>query len=278
MLEGLLRDRRVVDRVQRLELPFNRYGVDPYGVERSELVRSLSALGWAYHHYFSVNVYGTSHIPKASRAMIISNHSGGIAIDAAMILASCFFELEPPRLAQAMVEKFLGHIPGASHFTQKIGQLPGLPQHAERLLRDERLLMIFPEGARGTAKLANEADSLVRFGTGFMRLALATQTPIVPTAFLGAGDAIPTVMNLTRLGKLIGVPYIPVTPYLLPLPKPTTFDILFSEPMLFEGTGSESDDEVLVMVEKVKSRIRWLIEQGRELREGHLLAEALELR
>jgi hypothetical protein len=111
-----------------------------------------------------------------------------------------------------------------------------------------------------------------------MRLALATGTPIVPAAFIGAGDAIPTVANLERIGKLVGVPYIPVTPYLVPLPKPTKFQILYSQPMAFDGTGAESDDEILVLVEQVRSRIRWLIEQGRELREGRKSAEELELR
>ena len=58
----------------------------------------------------------------------------------------------------------------------------GLPEHAVRLLEDDRLLLVFPEGARGTAKLFKDRNSLVRFGTGFMRLALQTGTPIVPTA------------------------------------------------------------------------------------------------
>jgi 1-acyl-sn-glycerol-3-phosphate acyltransferase len=46
--------------------------------------------------------------------------------------------------------------------------------------------MVFPEGARGTAKLYKERHSLVRFGTGFIRLALETRCPIIPFAFDGA--------------------------------------------------------------------------------------------
>ena len=165
-----------------------------------------------------------------------------------------------------------------SQLASRLGQFTGLPEHADRLLRDDRLLMVFPEGARGTAKLARDADSLVRFGTGFMRLALKTGTPIVPVAFVGGGEAIPTVMNLYKLGQFLGVPYIPVTPYLFPLPKPVKLQLLYSEPLVFEGDGSEADEVIHGYVEQVRSRIAWLIEQARALRAGTLKPEELELR
>jgi 1-acyl-sn-glycerol-3-phosphate acyltransferase len=83
--------------------------------------------------------------------MLVGNHSGGVAIDGMMVIASQFFEMEPPRLAQGMAEKFLNQMPFASQITSRLGHLTGLPEHAERLLADERMLMVFPEGARGTA-------------------------------------------------------------------------------------------------------------------------------
>jgi len=267
----------VAARVERLELPFNRYGFDPYGVEKEELARFFTWLGWLYRRYFRSEVYGIEHIPARGRAMLVGNHQGGIAIDAAMVISSAFFEMDPPRLAQGMVEKFLGSLPGASHVTSKVGQFAGLPEHAVRLLEDDRLLMVFPEGARGTAKLERDCNSLVRFGTGFMRLAMRAGAPIVPLAFIGGGEAFPTIANLHRVGKLLGVPYIPVTRYLIPLPRPTTFQILYSKPMRFEGTGDESDAIIAGYVEEVRARIGWLIEQGQGLREGRLSAQELEL-
>ncbi len=270
-------DQAIAERVERLELPFNRYGIDPYGIAKRSLSVVFTWLEKAYKSYFHCEVYGIEHVPARGRAMIIGNHSGGVAIDAGMVLASCFFEKEPPRLAQGMAEKFIQKIPGAGQVAARMGQFTGLPEHAKRLLEEERLLMVFPEGARGTAKLAHEADSLVRFGTGFMRLAMETGTPIVPLAFIGAGEAMPTVANLYALGKLFGVPYIPVTSYLVPLPKPATFQMLYGAPMRFEGSGSEADEVIEANVEKVRARIAWLIEQGRKLREGKLRADELEL-
>ncbi len=270
-------DQAIAERVERLELPFNRYGIDPYGIAKRNLALVFTWLEKAYKSYFHCEVYGIEHVPPRGRAMIIGNHSGGVAIDAGMVLASCFFEMSPPRLAQGMAEKFIQKIPGAGQVASRMGQFTGLPEHAKRLLEEERLLMVFPEGARGTAKLAHEADSLVRFGTGFMRLAMETRTPIVPLAFIGAGEALPTIANLYGLGKLLGVPYVPVTSYLVPVPKPTTFQLLYGAPMRFEGSGSEADEVIQANVEKVRSRIAWLIEQGRKLREGKLRADELEL-
>jgi 1-acyl-sn-glycerol-3-phosphate acyltransferase len=170
--------------------------------------------------------------------------------------------MEPPRLAQAMVEKFLNMLPFSAMWTSRTGQLTGLPEHAERILRDERLLLVFPEGARGTAKLYWERHSLVEFGSGFVRLALSTDTPIVPFAFIGGGEAIPTVMNLYKLAKLFGAPYIPITPWLVPLPRRVPLRILYGEPVRLHGSPSDEDAAIEALVESVKQRIAALIAAG----------------
>ena len=88
---------------------------------------------------------------------------GRIAIDGAMVIASCFLELDPPRLAQGMAEKFINRFPIASIWASRCGHFTGIPEHAQRLLEADRLLLVFPEGARGTAKLYKERNSLVDF-------------------------------------------------------------------------------------------------------------------
>jgi 1-acyl-sn-glycerol-3-phosphate acyltransferase len=261
----------VAERVDRLEIPFNRYGVDPYGISKKHLVLGMSAFTFLYRHYFGVKVRGIENVPRRGRAMRVGNHSGGVALDGAMTITSMFLEMDPPRLAQGMVEKFINKIPLASLMANRTGQFTGLPEHAVRLLEDDRLLMVFPEGARGTAKLYKDRYSLVDFGTGFMRLALRTHTPIVPFAFLGGGDAVPTVMNLYSIGKLFGVPYIPLTPYLLAVPLPIKLEIIYGEPMYLSGTGNEDDEVVAEYVYEVKTQIAEMLERGRKEREGLVL-------
>ncbi len=268
-------DPTVAERVEHLDLPFNRYGIDPYGIDKRALAQFFTALGFFSRRYNQVEAYGVRHIPDGA-AMLVGNHSGGVAIDGGMVLATCFFEREPPRLAQGMVDKFVARLPGAGPMAARVGQFTGLPQHAERLLDDGRLLMVFPEGARGTAKLAHQAHSLVRFGTGFLRLALRTGAPIVPMAFLGAGEAFPTIANLPT-GGLLGIPYLPVPRWLFALPRPTRFQLLFGAPMRLEGTGNEDDAEIATKVGRVRDRIAYLLEQGQALRDGRLQSDELDL-
>ena len=249
--------------IDRLELPFNALGIDPYGISKKHLVQAARILAFLYRNYFRTRCSGTEHVPARGRAMLVGNHSGGIALDAAMVLASLLLEMEPPRLGQAMADKFLARLPISASWMQRTGQSIGLPEHALRLLEDDRLVLVFPEGARGTAKLFSERHSLVEFGTGFMRLAIRTRSPIVPFAVLGGGEAIPTIANLYGVGRALGVPYLPVTPWLLPLPLPVRLEIHYSPAMRFEGTGAEEDEVIAGHVDKVKARIAELIARGR---------------
>ena len=229
----------IAERVDRLELPFDARGVDDYGVSKWHLTVVFRALAALYRNYFKVRCSGIEHVPAHGRAMLVGNHSGGIALDAAMVITACFLEMEPPRLAQGMAEKFINRFPFASVWAARCGQLTGLPEHAQRLLKSERLLLVFPEGA------------------------LQTRSPIVPFAFLGGGDAIPTVTNLYRIGKLLGLPYLPVTPWLVPLPRPVGLSVRFGEAMRFEASGSEDDDTMHRYADEVKARIADLIERAR---------------
>jgi 1-acyl-sn-glycerol-3-phosphate acyltransferase len=250
-------------RVERLGIPWNAHGYDRFGTSRNHLALFFGLTSTLYRRYFDVRCHGIEHVPAGGRAMLIGNHSGGYAIDGLMTITSLFLEPEPPRLAQGMAEKFLSALPVSALWTQRLGHLAGIPEHAEQLLADDRVLMIFPEGARGTAKLYPERHSLVRFGTGFMRLAMKMKTPIVPMAFLGGGDVLPTVMNLERLGRMVGVPYIPVTPYGLALPLPRACDIHYGAPITITGSGDEPDDVIEQHVAVVRDRIASMMAAGR---------------
>jgi len=257
----------VFERVRRLDVPFNRYGLDPYGVSQAHLANVFTLVRPFYDSYFSVECIGFDHIPPVGQSgMLVGNHSGGVPVDAAMLFSAGFFELEPPRLIHGMVDKFANRWPVVSNWFNRIGQFTGLPEHAVRLMRDRRLLMVFPEGTRGTGKLYKDRYELVRFGTGFMRLALKAETPIVPFAFIGGEEALPTIVHLKTVARMVGAPYIPVPPHLIPVPLPVRCEIHVGEPIEFDGDGSEADETIRGYIEEVKEEIRSLIERGREHR------------
>jgi 1-acyl-sn-glycerol-3-phosphate acyltransferase len=271
-------DPEVSEKIARLDVNFNRYGLDSLGISRPYLAQFFTLLSVMYRRYFRVTVHDIQKVPAKGRAMLIGNHSGGVPIDAGMVLASLLLELEPPRLAHAMVEKFAQTWPFVANWFSRIGQFPGLPEHASRILKEDRLLMVFPEGARGTGKLYKDRYQMVRFGTGFMRLALQTQSPIVPFAFIGGEEAFPTVYHAQTLAKIVGAPYWPVPPYLIPFPLPVACQIYYGDPMRFEGDGSETDEVINGYVEQVKHQIQQLIERGRQVRREWVQEQKMENR
>ena len=273
-LKELVADPEVAERVDRLGLRFNRYGIDPLGLSREHLIYFFNFLRLFYRHYFRVQTRGAEHVPAYGRAMVVGNHSGGLPVDGGMVLASLFFDHEPPRLAHGMVEKFAFHLPFISTWFSRVGQFTGLPDHAVGLLEAERVLMVFPEGARGTGKLYSDRYQLVDFGTGFLRLALRTRTPIVPFAFVGGEEALPTLFHFQPLAKLFGTPYWPVPPYLVPIPRPVQCDLCYGAPLTFQGSGNEDDEWIAERVEEVKAAVTALIVDGREQRRIRLGRQA----
>jgi 1-acyl-sn-glycerol-3-phosphate acyltransferase len=101
-----------------------------------------------------------------------------------------------------------------------------------------------------------------------VRLALKTGTPIVPFAVLGGGEAFPTIANAYRLGRIFGVPYVPLVAYGLPVPLPAKIDIEYAPPMTFTGTGNEDDEIVFGYVDKVKEVIANMLATGAKRRRG----------
>lgn len=263
-------DPEIATRIDRLEHDWNRYGIDTFGVSKEHLGKFYSLLAWFYRYYFRVTVHGIEHVPDRGRAMVVGNHSGGLPVDGGMVLTSLLLEHEPPRLAHGMVEKFAQRWPFVSTWFSRVGQFTGLPEHAVALLEDDRVLLVFPEGARGTGKLYSHRYELVGFGTGFMRLALQTGSPIVPFAFVGGEEALPTKFQFKSIAKRLGLPYIPVPAYLIPFPMPIACDIYYGEPLVFEGTGAEADRVIEGYVDRVKARIVELINEGRVARRRRL--------
>ena len=136
--------------------------------------------------------------------MLIANHSGQLPFDAMMLGASILLEAPKPRLVRGMVERWSTDLPFVSTLFNRAGQLVGSPAIGKRILEMDEALLVFPEGARGISKLYRNRYQLETFGHGFMRLALETNTPIVPIALVGAEEQAPAVADIKPLAKLLG--------------------------------------------------------------------------
>lgn len=259
-------DEQVRLNVDRLPIDFDEYGFDRFGLSKKALVRAYSPMAYLYRHYLKVTAFGMEHIPADGRALVVANHSGGIGADAAMILTSLILNDEAPRLGQGMAEYFLTRSPFASQAMTRLGHLTGLPEHGVQLLEDERLVVVFPEGARGAGKLYKDRYKLVRFGTGFMRLALETGAPVIPCAFIGGEEAFPQLYHVKWLAKLVNGPFVPIAPQLILFPLPVACQVYYGAPMHFEGDGSEPDQVVRGYVDQVREAMTRLISMGLDAR------------
>jgi 1-acyl-sn-glycerol-3-phosphate acyltransferase len=173
-----------------------------------------------------------------------------------------------------MAEYFLPQIPWFTILMHRCGSVVGTPENCAQLLEQGEAVMVFPEGERGFVKTYRNRYQLQRFGTGFVRLAMETDTPIVPVGIVGSEEQSPGLANLRWLGRLINSPAFPITPTFPWLglagfvPLPVKFRIHFGKPLRFEGDPREDDASVERRVEVVKDAIRGLIADGLAARRG----------
>ena len=262
----------VAARMKRVPMTLGQAGVDPFGLDPRWTKWALTSAGFLHRYYFRTEVFGADRIPQG-RVILISNHSGQVPIDAALIGATMFMDVEPPRFIRAMVEKWTQTLPFISLLFARVGQVVGVPEHARRLLEQNEALLRqleqthgLPEGVRGIAKTYQQRYQLTDFGLGFMRLAIATKSPIVPVAVIGGEEQYVSVANLTGLAKLLGLPAFPILPQLLlpggQLPLPTRYRIYFGEPLYFDGDPDDDDAVIEEKVWLVKATVQSMVNRG----------------
>ncbi len=240
---------------------------------RSERVEGLldrTLVDFLYHYWFRVSAEGVDGLPDDSGALLVSNHSGALPPDATMIAKAIKEEHPRPRPLHITVEHFFKGYPGFAMLLPKIGAVPAHPANVHRLLYDEReLVLVFPEGRKGTEKLYKDRYRLRRFGRGgFVAAAMRAEVPIVPVCVVGAEEAQPIFAHLRLLQKLTGLIYVPVTPtfpHLGPAGMlgylPAKFTIRFLDPIPTDQWGPAPWEDA-GLVQTVSEKVRDLIQRN----------------
>jgi 1-acyl-sn-glycerol-3-phosphate acyltransferase len=182
--------------------------------ERIEGALDRTVADFFYHLWFRCEVEGIEHVPSTGGALLVSNHAGALPPDAPMIAKAIKEEHPRPRPLHLTVEHFFKGYPGFSMLLPKIGAVPAHPANVHRLLYDEeQLVLVFPEGRKGSEKLFKDRYRLRRFGRGgFVEAAMRARAPIVPVAVVGAEEAAPIFAHVPALQRLTGLIYFPITP------------------------------------------------------------------
>jgi 1-acyl-sn-glycerol-3-phosphate acyltransferase len=246
--------------------------VDDFGYDPAYERKVLPFLELLYDRYFRVQAHGIEHVPAEGRCLLVANHSGTLPLDGLMLRLAVGREHPGHRGVRWLAEDGIFHFPFLGNMTNRVGAVRACQENAERLLENESLVAVFPEGQKGIGKLFRDRYRLQRFGRGgFVKLCLRTRTPMVPVAIVGGEETNPVLARVEYLTKALGIPYLPVTPtfpLLGPaglLPAPTKWKIFFGEPIDLEGYAPASaDDEILVgrLTERVRGAIQTMLDRA----------------
>ena len=199
--------------------------------------------------------------------MLVPNHAGSLFPFDATMITMALMKLHPlPRWPRFMVLDWAFTLPFMSSFMRRLGGIAANPDNAARLLDSDELVMVFPEGVKGTGKPFSERYRVQRFGRGgFVEVALRTGSPIVPIAVVGSEEIYPKLGDSPTLARAVGAPFVPLTPtfpWLGPLgllPLPSRWRIEFCEPIDVGHHSPEAADDprvVFDLAEQVRETIQ----------------------
>lgn len=253
------------------------YKVTDYGLDEGlrETVRPFFT--FLYRYWWRVEAINVENVPDEGRVLMVSNHSGVLPWDGSMITAAIDLEHPNPRMVRPLVLDWFPTLPFVSILLERTGGLLGTPENAERLLNEDELVLVFPEGIGGVGKLFKDRYRLARFGRGgFARSALLTGAPIVPVAVVGAEEIYPMLGRSKIMARVLKFPFFPITPtwpwlgLLGTVPLPTKWIIGFGKPIETASLGAESADDLTLVAELsdlVRNQIQaMLLEQLAERR------------
>jgi 1-acyl-sn-glycerol-3-phosphate acyltransferase len=242
------------------------FAVDDYGFDREVTEQFLvAALRPIARRWFRIEVRGAENIPAEGGALVVSNHSGTIPVDGLMTAVTIHERTQ--RFLRPLGADLVFKLPVVGDLARKGGATLACNEDAERMLRGGELVGVWPEGFKGIGKPFSERYKLQRFGRGgFVSAALRTGVPIIPTSVVGAEEIYPLVGNIPSLARLLGIPYLPITP-LFPLlgplgliPLPSKWLIEFGEPIRTDDYDEgAADDPMLVF--NVTDQVRESIQQ-----------------
>ena len=242
------------------------YSVDEYGFDQEISQRFfMAALRPIAQKWFRIEVRGIENIPTDGGALVVSNHSGTVPVDGLMTMVS--IHDHAGRFLRPLGADLVFKMPVVSTMARKGGATLACNEDAERMLRGGELVGVWPEGFKGIGKPYSERYKLQRFGRGgFVSAAIRTGVPIVPLSVVGAEEIYPLVGNIPSLARLLGVPYIPITPtfpLLGPLglvPLPSKWLLEFGEPIRTDEYDEGAADDPM-HVFNVTDQVRETIQQ-----------------
>jgi len=242
------------------------YDTDEWGLDWEFLDAVRPFFTFMYKVYWRVQTTGLENVPVEGRALLVANHSGQIPWDGTMVGTAVMTEHPAGRLVRTLYATWFPRVPFFSSWLVRMGQTLATVDNGTRLLEQDKLVAVFPEGYKGSGKLYKHRYQLARFGRGgFVKRALSTQSPIIPVSVVGAEETYISLAKSSAMASITGLPYVPVTPtfpwlgFLGFVPLPTKWYIDFGKPIALDEYGVEGADN-LILVAQLTDQVRKVVQ------------------
>lgn len=243
---------------------------DEFGYKLETFAAWEPIFRFCFEDYFKVKLNGIENIPGDGAAILVGNHSGLLPLDGAMISMAMCHDHPQPRRVRYLATDWFFTVPGLTEWTRETGQVRGTLENAHTLIERQELVGIYPEGLRGVGKTFAERYRVNDFHPGFVQLAIATQTPLIPVATVGGDEIFPNLVNLKSVARLIKMPFFPVTPAfpwlpfpLMFFPLPVRWMINIHPPIKLDYPPEKASDRKLV--HKLAREIQYMIQRDLNL-------------
>jgi 1-acyl-sn-glycerol-3-phosphate acyltransferase len=259
------------------------FETDEWGLDWEVVEAVKPFMEFLYYKYWRVETTGIENIPEDGCALLVANHSGQLPFDGAMVGVAVYNEHPAQRLVRTLYASWFPTLPFFSALFTKLGQALATEENGTRLLNQDEVVAVFPEGYKGVGKLFKDRYRLARFGRGgFVRMAIKARAPIIPVSVVGAEETYISLAKSPTIAKMIGFPFFPISlrwPWLGPLgliPLPTKWYIDFGEPISMEKyPPEEATNQLLVsqLSDQVRNTVQEMIYSRLERRKSIFFSE-----
>ena len=157
--------------------------------------------------YFDPEIHGFERLPLEGPMLIVGNHSGGIYMPDFWVFLRHWIRqrgLDEPLYSLGF--DFLFSLPGVGSMARRWGSVPASHANAARLLQRGSSVIVYPGGDADDYRPWTERHRVDLHGrTGFVRLALRQQVPVVPLVAHGSHDVIIVLSRGERLARRLGL-------------------------------------------------------------------------
>lgn len=231
-------------------------------------------------NYFRPELFGFEKLQQRGPAILAANHSGNAFPFDGMIFDIMLWRRENYQTThkiRGVFEKQLSvtwwmRLYGINNFWRRAGGIDLTFDNFDRLLKQGRRLIYFPEGVPGIGKGFNNRYQLQRFSTSFVILSARNHAPVYPVHIINAEWSIPfsytfkSIDNLLK--KTLGIPFLPlpaaflgmIFPFAWYFSLPVRLVYVLGDPIdtraLLEAAGTDPNEPSREAARTVANQIR----------------------